>query len=100
IQRAKTGTLERMEKHTSAAVWRTSALFLIAPPALLLMMALLKLDNEAGRVFGAMIFIASAAIWWNWLRVDAPLHNVPKSSAITALVAYVVTFAIAVVGYL
>jgi hypothetical protein len=89
-----------MEKHTSAALWRTSALFLIAPPVLLVAMALLKLGSEAGGILGALIYVASAAIWWRWLSADIASHNVSKSSAIAALIVYAIAFVVAIVGYL
>ena len=89
-----------MEKHTRAALWRTAALFLIAPWVFLITMALLQLDNEAGRVFGAIVVAAAGWIWWLWLRVDAPLNSISASSVLAWLVLYIVIVPLAVVGYL
>jgi len=65
-----------------------------------MVMLFLRLDNEAGRIFGALVVAAAGYVWWRWLRVDAPLHKVPRSSVLTALILYVVVFPLAVVGYL
>jgi hypothetical protein len=89
-----------MEKHTNIAVLQALGLFLVATPALLMIWAFSGIDKETGRMFGPIIFVASAFIWWFWLRADAPLHHVQKSTAIIALLVYLLVFVLAIVGYL
>src|SRR5687768_14075903 len=89
-----------MEGHTTKAAARTFALFLVAPPLALGLMVAIGPNADLGKILGAGIYLGSAWIFWSWLRNDETLNPVPRSAQLTAGVAYVVVFVLAVVGYL
>ena len=89
-----------MQLHTIRAIGASFALFLIVPPLALGFLAVSGAGKLAGEILGAVLHLASALIFWSWLSADAQINPVPRSARITAIVAYVVFFVLAVAGYL
>lgn len=89
-----------MERHTTKAAAMTFALFLIAPPLAFGLLASSGANSDAAKLLGFALYFASAWIFWSWLRADESFNPVPRHASLVAVVAYVVVFVFAVVGYL